>query len=48
MLDSFLIDNLSIEIYENQIFSSDFTPIRLYFDEHLEISRLKILGVDDL
>ena len=48
MLDSCSIDNLSIEIYENQIFSSDFTPICLYFDEHLEINRLKILGVDDL
>ena len=30
MLDSCLIDTLSIEIYENQIFSSDFTPIRVY------------------
>ena len=48
MLDSFSIDNLSIEIYENQIFSSDFTPIRIYFDELLEISRLKIFGVNDL
>ena len=30
MLDSYLIDNLSIEIYENQFFRSDFTPIRGY------------------
>ena len=28
MLDSFLIDKVSIEIYENQFFKSDFTPIR--------------------
>ena len=27
MLDSYLIDTLSIEIYENQIFNSNFTPI---------------------
>ena len=30
MLDSCLIDKLSIEIYENQIFSSDFTSIYVY------------------
>ena len=30
MLDSYLIDKLSIEIYENQIFSSDFHPICVY------------------
>ena len=30
MLDSCSIDILSIEIYENQIFSSDFHPIRVY------------------
>ena len=30
MLDSCSIDTLSIEIYENQIFSSDFHPIRVY------------------
>ena len=48
MLNSFSIDNLSIEIYENQIFNSDFTPIRVYFDELLEISKLKISGVNDL
>ena len=29
MLDSSR-DNLSIEIYENQIFSYDFTPIHVY------------------
>ena len=31
MLESCSIDKLSIEIYENQIFSSDFTPIIVYF-----------------
>ena len=30
MLDSCLIDNLSIGIYENQFFRSDFTHIRVY------------------
>ena len=30
MLDSCSIDTVSIEIYENQIFSSDFHPIRVY------------------
>ena len=30
MLDSFLIDRVSIEIYENQFFRSDFIPIRVY------------------
>ena len=30
MLDNCWIDNLSIEIYENQIFNSDFTPIHVY------------------
>ena len=30
MFNSCLIDTLSIEIFENQIFSSDFTPIRVY------------------
>ena len=30
MLDNYSIDNLSIEIYENQFFKSDFTPIREY------------------
>ena len=29
MLDSCSIDTLSIEIYENQIFSSDFHPIHV-------------------
>ena len=28
MLNSFLIDKLSIEVYENQFFRADFTPIR--------------------
>ena len=30
MLDSYSIDTLSIEIYENHIFISDFHPIRVY------------------
>ena len=30
MLNSCLIDKLSIEIYENQIFSSNFTQIHVY------------------
>ena len=30
MLDSCSIDNLSIEIYENQFFRSDFTHIHVY------------------
>ena len=30
MLDIFLIDKLSVNIYEKQIFSSDFHPIRGY------------------
>ena len=30
MLDSYLINNLSIEIYENQFFKSDFTHIHVY------------------
>ena len=30
MLYSYLIDTLSIEIYENQLFRSDFTPICVY------------------
>ena len=30
MLDSYSIDNLSIEIYENQFFRSDFIPICVY------------------
>ena len=30
MLDSFSIDKLSIEIYENQIFNFDFTLIHIY------------------
>ena len=30
MLDSYSIDNLYIEIYENQFFRSDFTHIRVY------------------
>ena len=28
MLDSFSIDRVSIEVYENQIFRSNFNPIR--------------------
>ena len=30
MLNNCSIDKLSIEIYENQIFSFDFIPIRVY------------------
>ena len=30
MLDGCLIDTLSIKIYENYIFSSNFHPIRVY------------------
>ena len=30
MLDNYSIDTLSIKIYENQIFSFDFHPIRVY------------------
>ena len=30
MLDSYSVDNLSIKIYRNQFFTSDFTPILIY------------------
>ena len=30
MLDSYLIDTISIKIYKNQVFSSNFNPIRVY------------------
>ena len=30
MLDNYLIDNISIKIYENQFFKFDFTHIRVY------------------
>ena len=42
MLDSFLIDNLSIEIYENQFIRSDFTHIRVYMFRLSSLTTLKI------
>ena len=42
MLNSCSIDNLSIEIYENHIFSSDFAPIRVYM---FELSFLTTLNI---
>ena len=42
MLDSCSIDNLSIEIYENQFFRSDFTPIHVYM---FRLSFLITLGI---
>ena len=42
MLNNCLIDTLSIEIYENQIFSSDFTPIHEYL---FRLSFLKALNI---
>ena len=42
MLNSFLIDNLFIEVYERQIFSSDFHPISVYM---FEISFLITLNI---
>ena len=42
MLDNYSIDRVFIEIYENQIFSSDFTPIRVYM---FEFSFLTILNI---
>ena len=42
MLDSFSIDRLSVEIYENQFFRVDFTSIREYI---LELSFLTTLNI---
>ena len=42
MLDNYSIDMVSIEIYENHIFSSDITPIRVYM---FELSFLTILNI---
>ena len=42
MLDSCLIDKLSFEIYENQIFNSDFTPIRVYLFRFSFLTTLNI------
>ena len=41
MLDSCLIDNLSIVIYENQFFRSDFIYIYIYI--HVYVFRLSFL-----
>ena len=43
MLDSYSIDKLSIEIYENQFFISDFTPILVYL---FRFSFLITLNID--
>ena len=42
MLDNFLVENLSIEIYENQIFKSDFTHIRVYMFRLSSLTTLNI------
>ena len=42
MFDSFSIDKLFIEIYENQFFKSDFIPIRVYM---LRLSFLTTLNI---
>ena len=42
MLDSCSIDNLSIEIYENQYFRSNFTQIRVYLFRISFLTTLKI------
>ena len=42
MLDSYLIDNLSIEIYDNQFFRSDFVPIRIYMFRFSFLTTLNI------
>ena len=43
MLDSCLIDNLSIVIYENQFFRSDFIYIYIYIYIHVYVFRLSFL-----
>ena len=42
MLDSYLIDTLSIKIYENQFFKSDFTHIHMYVFRFSFLTTLKI------
>ena len=42
MLNNCSIDNLSIKIYENQIFSSDFIPIRVYLFRFSFLTTLNI------
>ena len=42
MLDSFLIDKLSVEIFEKQIFSSDFHPISEYMFRLFFLTTLNI------
>ena len=42
MLDSYSIDNLSIEIYEYQFFRFDFTHIRLYLFRFSFLTTLNI------
>ena len=42
MLDSFSIDRLSVEVYENQFFRFDFIPIRGYM---FRVSFLIILNI---
>ena len=42
MLNDCSIDNLSIKIYENQIFSSDFIPIRVYLFRFSFLTTLNI------
>ena len=42
MLDSYSIDKLSIKIYENQIFNSNFTPIRVYMFRLFFLTTLNI------
>ena len=42
MLDSYSIDELSIKIYENHIFSFDFIPIRVYMFRFSFLTTLNI------
>ena len=42
MLDSYSIDKLSIKIYENQIFNSNFTPICVYMFRLFFLTTLNI------
>ena len=42
MLDNFSIDRVSIEVYENQIFKSNFNPIHEYMFELFFLTILNI------
>ena len=42
MLDSYSIDNLSIEIYKSQFFKSDCTPIYVYIFRRFFLTTLNI------